>query len=131
MGQVLQGCCGSRIPDAEEFLANEQPPPPNGYLHDGMRTEALTMQAWRSNFDAGNRYHGHSGVLGGLQMVSVAMDQHGDDSTFHTESTLEDMVGNGGVGAPETLAVYYSYFPARAPGGGLGRPDLLAPSFAP
>lgn len=96
--------CGGSVPKAEEFLANEQPQPPNGYLYDGMPTEGLTMQAW-SNFDPGNKYHGHSGALGGLQMLSVAIDQHGDDSASYTGSTLSDVVGNGGYGAPETLPI--------------------------
>jgi len=101
------GCCGGSVPKAEEFLATEQPTPPNGYLYDDMQTQGLTMQAW-SNFDAGNRYHQQSGALGGLQMLSVAMDQHGDNSAFYTGSTMQDAVGNGGVGAPEMLPIIAS-----------------------
>ena len=60
------GCCGSKPPNPEVFLKDEQPAPANGYLHDSMPTEGLTMQAW-SNFDPGNRYHSQSGALGALQ----------------------------------------------------------------
>ena len=69
------GCCGSKPPNPEVFLKDEQPAPANGYLHDSMPTEGLTMQAW-SNFDPGNRYHSQSGALGALQTISVAIDQH-------------------------------------------------------
>jgi hypothetical protein len=97
------GCSGS-VPKAEAFLTNEQPAPPNGYLHDGVPTEDLTIQAW-SNFDPGNRYHAQSGALGALQTIGLAMEQHGDNSSSYTGSTLEDAVGSGGVGSPETLTI--------------------------
>ena len=97
------GCTGS-IPKAETFLANEQPAPPNGCLHEGMPTEGLTMQAW-SNFDPGNHYHQPGGVLGALTTVSVALEEHGDDSASYSGSTLSDVVGNEGVGKPETLNI--------------------------
>ena len=98
------GCCGSKPPNPEVFLKDEQPAPANGYLHDSMPTEGLTMQAW-SNFDPGNRYHSQSGALGALQTISVAMDQHGEDSAFYDGSTMADAVGNAGTGPPETLAI--------------------------
>lgn len=97
------GCTGS-VPKAETFLANEQPAPPNGYLHEGMPSEGLTMQAW-SNFDAGNRYHRPGGAIGALTMASVAAEEHGEDSAAYTGSTLSDVVGNEGVGKPETLHI--------------------------
>ena len=69
--------CGASLPKADTFLANEQPAPAS-YLHDGMPTEGLTMQAW-SNFDPGNRYHSGGGTLGALENLQVAFNQHGDD----------------------------------------------------
>ena len=94
------GCCASRPPKADVYLAIDQPAPANGNLHE-MPTEGLTMQAW-SNFDAGNRYTARSGVLGGLQTLSVAM---ADFDGPHTGSDLNDQVGPGGVGKPETLTI--------------------------
>ena len=97
------GCTGS-IPKVDIFLANEQPAPPNGYLCVGMPSEGLTMQTW-SNFDPGNRYHQPGGVIGSVTMVSVAVDEHGEDSAAYNGSTLSDVVGNEGVGKPETLRI--------------------------
>ena len=56
--------CGASAPKAEVYLANEQPAPANGYLHE-MPTDGLTMQAW-SNFDPGPRWTAGSGALGAL-----------------------------------------------------------------
>jgi len=98
------GCCGGKPPDPAVFLANEQPVPPDGYLHDAMQTEGLAMGAW-SNFDPGRKYHAHSGALGLLQMVSIAGEQHGDNSAFYTGSTVGDAVGPAGVGQSETLPI--------------------------
>ena len=44
-------------------------------------------------------------MLGGLTTLSVAMDEHGENSAFHDGSTLEDAVGYEGVGRPETLNI--------------------------
>lgn len=92
------------MPAADTYLAMEQPVPPNGYLHAAMPTEGLTIQAW-SNFDPGNKFHAGGGILGGMEMLQVAVDEHGDNSAFYTGSTLSDVVGNGGVGKPETLPI--------------------------
>ena len=95
--------CGASAPAAATFLANEQPAPKNGYMVDGVPTEGVTMQAW-SNFDAGNRYHAQSGLGGALQVASMFIAEAEQGSHFDG-STMEDAVGNAGVGSPETLPI--------------------------
>ena len=91
------------MPKAETYLADDQPAPANGYM--GPLAAPLTMQAW-SNFDPGNKYHQGGGILGAFETMSVAFDAHIDDnSAFHTGSDLSDIVGNAGVGNPETLPI--------------------------
>lgn len=96
--------CGGSVPKADVFLANEQPPPSQGYLHDAMPSEGLTIPTW--HFEPGKHYHSGGGVFGGLQTLGVLFDQHVDDNhAFYNGSTLEDVVGNGGTGEAFALPI--------------------------
>ena len=71
--------CGGSIPQADKFLADDQPAPANGYMFDGlaagggsMGTPAVVMKAW-SNFDPGNKYHVGGGIMGGGGGIMDAM----------------------------------------------------------
>ena len=94
--------CGASAPKAEVYLANKQPAPANGYLHE-MPTDGLTMQAW-SNFDPGPRWTAGSGALGALTTMSVAVDQF-ENGHLGGGSSMGDGVGHGGVGKAEALAI--------------------------
>ena len=94
------GCCAS-APKAAEFLTDEQPAPPNGYLHDGMPAEGLTVPVWSNKHD--DMYH--KGTRGAIENDTVTY-AYGDGWV-----TIKTCLGNEGDtsdGQPETLPIAVS-----------------------
>ena len=95
------GCCAS-APKAAEFLTDEQPAPPNGYLHDGMPAEGLTVPVWSNKHT--DMYH--KGTRGAIENDTITYAYSGDDK--NTPETIKICLGNEGDtrdGQPETLPI--------------------------